>query len=112
MQHICQSALEAEHSALSSALKTFLPIKWMIQEMMSNMNGIELKAINSNTTVFEDNQSACILATTQRIANRTECLLSKWHWFWDKCNEKEFTIVKCPSKLMMADYLTSISNSG
>ena len=31
-----------------------------------------------------------------------KCLLSKWHWFWDKWNEKEFAVVKCSSKLMMA----------
>ena len=106
MQHICQSTLEAEHAALSGALKTFLPIEWMILEMTSNMNGTELESVNLNTTMFEDNQSAHILATTQRITNRTKHLLSKWHWFWDKCNEKEFAVVKCPSKLMMADCLS------
>ena len=106
MQHVCQSTLEAEYSALSIASRTFLPIKWLIQEMISHMNGTKLEAINLNATVFEDDQSTCILAKTQRITNRTEHLLSKWHWFWDKCNENEFEIVKCPSKLMMADYLT------
>ena len=70
------------------------------------LNGTELKSVNLNTTVFEDNQSAYILATTQRITNRTKHLLSKWHWFWDKHNENEFAIVKCPSKLVMADCLS------
>ena len=32
--------------------------------------------------------------------------MSKWHWFWDKHNENEFAVVKCPSKLMMADCLS------
>ena len=40
---------------------------------------------------------------------RHEHSLSKWHWFWDKHNEEEFAVVKCPSKLMMADYLSKPS---
>ena len=56
--------------------------------------------------MFEDNQSTYYLATNQRITSRTKCLLAKWHWFWDAYNQKAFTIVKCPTDKMKADYLT------
>jgi len=56
--------------------------------------------------MFEDNQGTFYLATKQRITNRTQYLLSKWHWFWDHYNQREFAIVKCPSESMTADYLT------
>ena len=104
--HTSQSTFEAEHTTLSNALRTFLPIKWLILEMIGKMDCRALESVNANATVFEDNQSTCILASNQRITNRTKCSLSKWHWFWDRYNDSEFSIIKCPSRLMMADYLT------
>ena len=104
--HMSQSTLEAEYLALSSSLKVFLPLQWLIKEMIKKSNCKELNECTLHATVFEDNQSAYFLATNQRITNRTKYLLSKWHWFWDLYNQKQFNIVKCPTDQMSADYLT------
>ena len=101
-----QSTLEAEYLALSSSLKVFLPLQWLIKEMIKKSNCKELNECTLHATVLEDNQSAHFLATNQRITNRTKYLLSKWHWFWDLYNQKQFNIVKCPTDQMSADYLT------
>jgi hypothetical protein len=106
MDHITQSTTEAEYSALTSALRTFLPLKLMVEEIIQRTGSTDLEGATVHATVFEDNQSAFYLATNQRITNRTRYFLAKWHWFWAAYNEKQFAIVKCPTHLMLADYFT------
>ena len=103
--HLSQSTLESEYSALSHALKTLLPLKWLIQEMLSQVGTAKLRSTVIKATVFEDNQSALYLATNQRITSRTKYFLTKWHWFWSHY-PKEFSILKCESSQMLADWLT------
>lgn len=79
--HLFQSTLEAEYSALSYALKVFLPLKWIIQEMIDAIGNSNLKDTVVRATVFEDNQSAYFLVTNKQITNRTKYFLVKWHWF-------------------------------
>ena len=103
------STLEAEYTALSSSLKTFMPLKWLIEEIIQHTNADQLKDVRVLATVFEDNQSTYCLATNQKLTNRTRYLLTSYHWFWSLVNDKEgggFTVVKCPSSEMKADYLT------
>ena len=101
-----QSTLEAEYSALTYALKTFLPLKWLIEEMIKSSQSSALQHTKVHARVFEDNQGAYYLATNQRITNRTKYFLVKWHWFWDKYNEGDFDIFKCPTEEQRADFLT------
>ncbi len=106
---LAQSTMEAEYIALSSALRTFLPLQWLIEEIIKKTNCDTLSKTEVKSTVFEDNQSTYLLATNQRVTNRTKYLLSKWHWFWDLYKRQEeikFSIVKCPTDQMSADYLT------
>jgi len=104
--HLSQSTLEAEYSALSSALRTFLPLKQLVEEMIKKTKCKMLEGARVHATVFEDNQSTYFLATNQRITSRTKYLLAKWHWFWDAYNRSEFSIVKCPTDQQHSDYLT------
>ena len=104
--HLSQSTLEAEYTALSAALRIFLPLRWLIEEGITMTKCKPLDDVKLHATVFEDNQSTYFLATNQKITNRTKYLLAKWHWFWDAYNRKEFTIVKCPTDAMNADYMT------
>jgi transposase InsO family protein len=106
LQQITQSTTEAEYSALTGALRVFLPLKLMVEEMIVKTQSNQLEGAMVHATVFEDNQSAFYLATNQRITNRTRYFLAKWHWFWASYNEKMFDIVKCPTELMLADYFT------
>lgn len=103
---VCQSTLESEYHALSDALKTFLPVKRLIQELLHKTGDTSLEGATVRATVFEDNQSCYFLATNQRITNRTRHFLAKWHWFWEHYNAGEFDIVKCPTTEQRADYLT------
>ena len=104
--HLSQSTLEAEYSALSSSLRTFIPLRWIIEEMIEMTDCQRLDDARLLATVFEDNQSTYFLATNQRITSRTKYLLAKWHWFWDAYNRNEFTIVKCPTDKQLSDFLT------
>ena len=104
--HLSQSTLESEYSSLSYALKTLLPLKWLIQEMVKNIGRHSLESTVVRATVFEDNMGAHCLATNQRITNRAKHFLVKWHWFWAKYNEKEFSIEKCPTDKQQADFFT------
>jgi len=97
----CISTLEAEHAALSTSLKTFLPLRWLIDEIVERTGADDLRQANVHATVFEDNQSTCYLATNQRITNRTRHMLNSYHWFWSHVNDEEtggFNIVECPSE--------------
>jgi hypothetical protein len=102
--HLSQSTLEAEYSALSFALKTYIPLRWLIEEAIKSIGHSPLENTTIQATVFEDNMGAYFLATNQRITNRTKYFLTKWHWFWE--HSKQFTIVKCATDLMNADFLT------
>ena len=104
--HLSQSTLEAKYSALSSALRVFLPLKKLILEIVISTGAPTLNPARLHATVFEDNQSTYYLAINQRITSCTKYLLAKWHWFWDLYNQGEFTIVKCPTDKQRADYLT------
>ena len=83
-----------------------MPLRWLIEEMIKRTNCPQLHDARLHATVFKDNQSAYLLATNQRITSRTKYLLAKWHWFWDAYNRDEFSIVKCPTDKMSADYPT------
>ena len=104
---VSQSTLEAEYVALSTALKTFLPIKRLLEEIVQEMKIVKLEDSRAHGTVFEDNQGAFYLATNHRITSRTKYFLVKYHWFWGAYDEgKGFQIVKCPTNKQRADYLT------
>ena len=102
-----QSTLEAEYVALSSALRAFIPLKRMVEEMVKNLKCSQLGDATIHARVFEDNQGAFYLATNQRITSRTKYFLVKYHWFWETYDEgRGFSILKCPTDKQRADYLT------
>ena len=103
---ISLSTLEAEYSALSAAMRTLIPLRYMLVELVSILL---LPAIFKSTIrcrVFEDNNGALLLATKQRITNRTKYFLVKWHFFWSHVQSGEIDIEKIDTKEQWADYLT------
>ena len=102
---ICLSTLEAEYCALSNALKTMLPIKHLLEEILGMMS-VDSNNVSATVQarVFEDNQGALLLARNHRVTNRTKYFLVKWHWFWAHANELEF--IKVESRNQRADFLT------
>jgi hypothetical protein len=107
---ISASTLEAEYSALSYALKTFIPLQRLLHEAVKAMGlPAELTAAVS-AEVFEDNQGALLLANNQRITNRTKYFLIKWHWFWAHVNnpdrDQRIEVLRIDSANQLADYFT------
>lgn len=100
------STLEAEYTALSYALKAFLPLKRMLLEATTRLSLPPEIPASIHATVFEDNQGAFLLASNHRITNRTRYFLNKWHWFWDHADE--FELVKIASRDQRADYFTKV----
>jgi hypothetical protein len=105
MPHISLSTLEAEYSALSYALKTLIPMKRLLIDLMDALEVDDGLDTTVQATAFEDNQGALYLATNQRITNRTKYFLVKWHWFWSHY-PAEFRILKVESANQQADYFT------
>ena len=108
ISHICLSTLEAEYSALSTALKVLLPMKRLLTELLEALDVDE----HLNTTVraraFEDNQGALLLAQNHRITNRTKYFLARFHWFW--AHASEFELLPVETLKQLADFLTKISS--
>jgi hypothetical protein len=109
---IAQSTGESEYIALSNALKTLLPIYNMLQEFIKNIvitNSVNCTVIRTfPTRVHEDNNSALMLATEQRITSRTKHYPIKRHWFWSIINdpENDINVIKVETTKQQADYCT------
>jgi hypothetical protein len=67
---ISLSTLKAEYSALSSTLRTLLPLRSMIQEIVSCIKLPHTFTSTIKCQVFEDNNGALLLAVNQRITYR------------------------------------------
>ena len=107
LQDTCAtSTTHAEYIALSTSLKTMLPLQWLIKEVVEHSPTLNFEGSELHSTVHEDNQSAYYLATNQKLSSRTKAYAVRYHWFWEMYNNKEFTIVKCPTDKQRADYLT------
>jgi hypothetical protein len=109
---ICLSTLEAEYVALVNALRAVIPIRNMIMDVLEFLDLPSASNPVLQCTVFEDNQGAFLLANNQRISARTKYFSVKWHFFWSHVYHPErnpkgwLIVVKCPTDLQDADYLT------
>ena len=109
---IAQSTGEAEYIALSNALRTLLPIYNMLKEFIKVIvisDPVSCTVVRSfPTLVHEDNNSALMLATEQRITARTKHYPIKRHWFWSIVKDPEYGIqvVKVETTKQQADYCT------
>jgi hypothetical protein len=100
------STLEAEYSALSYSLRTLLPLKRLLIEVVSALPITASLIPTIKARAFEDNQGAYYLATNKRITNRTKYFLVKYHWFWSHHERNEFVVYKIDTQEQLADYFT------
>ena len=104
---ISLSTLEVEYSALSSAIRTLLPLRSMLLEKIT---GVKLPHTFTSTIkcqVFEDNTGALLLAANQHIINRTKNFQVKSHFFWQHVlRNGTVAIVKVDNQEQWADFLT------
>jgi hypothetical protein len=108
---ISLSTLEAEYSALSSAIRALIPIRELLFETIETIVIPVQLSTSIICTVFEDNQGAYLLGNTHRITNRTKYFLVKYHHFWmyidlESGNKRKIWLVKCSSENQGADFLT------
>ena len=112
IKEICLSTIHAEYVGLSSALRTIIPIRSMIVEMLDFLNLPSEVKPEVHCSVFEDNQSAYLLATNQKLSVRTKYFCVKHHFFWSHVFHEErnpdgyLVIFQCDTTLQNADYLT------
>ena len=115
---IALSTSEAEYGALSQAMRTLLPIREMIMELVQSVNVVDDKGaevfgardqvMQFDTTVYEDNAAALSLAIKQKVTSRTKHWNVKFHFFWHHVNDdsKRIVVIKVDTKNQKADYLT------
>jgi hypothetical protein len=119
-QRTSLSTLEAEYTAASGALRHLIPIRRLVQEVLTMVHP-EHRELNSEimTTVHEDNQACLQLMTEQKITNRTKYFLTTYHWFWeyivgagpkddedDNSSNRCIQVKKVSTDLQRANYLT------
>jgi hypothetical protein len=100
---ISLSTQESEYSSLSQSLRSLLPLRSLLLEVTTAL-GID-PALRStiHARAFEDNNGAYLLATSQRITNRTKYYLVKWHHFWAHVKDGTLEICKVSTDLQRAD---------
>lgn len=80
---IALSTMEAEYVALSTAMRALIPVKSV---MTTIAKALDLHTVDSSniSTVWEDNEAALTLATTDppRMTPRSKHITIKYHWFW------------------------------
>jgi Reverse transcriptase (RNA-dependent DNA polymerase) len=103
---ISLSTLESEYSALSASMRTLLPLRSLLTEVVSALRLPPQFKATIRCRVFEDNNGALLLATKQRITNRTKYFLVKWHFFWSHVTNGDVSVLKIDTKEQCADYLT------
>jgi hypothetical protein len=100
---ISLSTQEAEYSSLSQSLRTLLPLRSLLIEVTTALGVDERLRATIHARAFEDNQGAFLLATKQRITNRTKYYLVKWHHFWGHVKDGTLEICKVATDVQRAD---------
>jgi hypothetical protein len=102
---IATSTMEAEYSALSTAMRDVLPIKILATKISENVGLTQEPIIHFRTTVWEDNAGALKLATLEpgRMTPRSKWYLIKYHLFRSKLEPNCIDIIKIASADQIAD---------
>jgi hypothetical protein len=103
---ISVSTLESEYSALSASMRTLLPLRDLLGEICKELTLPPDFKSTIRCQVFEDNNGALLLATKQRITNRSKYFLVKWHFFWHHVRNGDVEVLKIATTDQLADYLT------
>ena len=102
------STLEAEYSALSAATRVVLPlidISRMAVTIIKSPDDFKT-VVHCGCIIFEDNNGAYTLATTQHTTSRTKYFNVKWHFFWQHVRNGTLVIERIATVDQLADYLT------
>ena len=122
---IALSTTEAEYIALSTLMRTLLPLRQLLKEIYSKtfVSATQLSLAEQSQThtnlfdtkkttkvklseIFENNAGCIVLATTDGHRPRTKHLAVKWHHFRDQIKSGACQITKVASALNWADIFT------
>ena len=109
---IALSTAESEYYSLSIAMRTLLPIRLLLLEIIENVSFPSMMTLNSSTlraTIYEDNTSALTLATDQQITSRTRHYHVRWHHFWESIREGHTIVEYVTTDQQDSDYLTKVN---
>ena len=105
---IATSTMEAEYTALSMALRAFIPLQSVAQAVTAGLLFRKKKKVKFKATVHEDNQGALTLAKLEpgRTTIRSKFYAIKLHWFrsWIQTNKIEMEFIETHKQ--KADFLT------
>jgi Reverse transcriptase (RNA-dependent DNA polymerase) len=104
---ISPSTMEAEYIALSTALRSLIPLKAILRSIATALH-IPIEPQSTMSTVWEDNHAAEILATTTppHMTPRSKHIAIHYHWFCDQLAPGNIIIRSIPSAKQKADILT------
>lgn len=109
LQHeITTSTMEAEYTALSTAMRELLPFKNLVTAKAKVIGFDETELTRIQTVVHEDNAGALTLANMEagRITPRSKFYAIKLHWFRSKLKPNNMVVVKVETTKQKADILT------
>ena len=100
---IAISALNSEYMELYHSVRSLLPLKSLIKEVIDNL-GIDSEKLKfvSSSTVYEDNNGGIVVATSPKMNPKSKHIAFRYHWFRQHV-EKEFVIRKMKSKNQKED---------
>ena len=97
----------AEYIALSTGMRSLLPLRWILEEVTAIL---DLPSEKSSwiSTVWEDNDAALLLATTDppKVSSRTKHFNVKYHWFRSHLKKGAIEVKRVNTKDQWADMLT------
>ena len=100
------STLHSEYMALSHSVRSLLPLKILIKEVIDDLriDRNKLKFVSSYT-FYEENNGAIAMAKSSRINPTSKHIAVKYHWFRQNVG-KLFVIRKTESENQKADIFT------
>ena len=93
------STTEAEYIAATHAAKEVLWLHKLVHELTPDI-------LDLPSTLYTDNQSAIVLATTDNYHARTKHLDLRYHFIRDLISKGLIKLHYCPTEDMVADILT------
>jgi len=105
---IATSTMESEYTALSMALRAFIPLYEVSKVVMSGLHYKKQGEIKFKATVHEDNQGAIILANLEpgRTTIRSKFYALRLHWFRSWIQDRDIKIEFISTLNQKADFLT------
>jgi hypothetical protein len=103
---VALSTMEAEYIALSTSLRSLLPLKALVAEVAASLMDDSTFLTSTYSSVFEDNTGALLLAQSPRISPRSKHIAVPYHFFREHVANGTVQIHKVASEVNPADLFT------